>query len=53
MFRTRHRILDSEIDADAADRRHGVSGIADAEQPVAIPALQAIDRDSQELHVVP
>ena len=27
------RVLNGEIDADAADRRHGVGRIADAEQP--------------------
>ena len=26
------RVLDREVDADAADRRHGVRGVADAEQ---------------------
>jgi len=28
----RHGVLNREIDADAADRRHGVRGIADAQQ---------------------
>ena len=36
-------ILDREIDAHSADRRHGVRGIADAEQSVARPLAQAID----------
>ena len=28
----RHRILDGEIDSDAADRRHRMGGIADRQQ---------------------
>jgi hypothetical protein len=31
--RRRDRVLDREVDPDAADRRHRVRGIADAEQP--------------------
>ena len=34
---SRHRILDGEIDADSADRRHRMRGIADADQARAIP----------------
>ena len=35
------RVLHREIDADAADRRHGMRGVADAEQPGSMPALAA------------
>ena len=31
-------ILDREVDPDPADRRHGMGGVADANQTVAIPA---------------
>jgi hypothetical protein len=46
-------ILDGEIDPDAADRRHGVGGIADAQQPRSIPPTQAIDANGQELDIAP
>src|SRR5580658_141879 len=52
-IRRRDRVLDGEVDADAADRRHGVGGVADAQQPRPIPAAQAIDRDGEELDLVP
>ena len=50
--RGRDRILDREIDADAADRRHGVRGIADAEHAGPPPGLQAVDADGQQLQIV-
>jgi len=46
-------VLNSEIDANAADGRHGVRGIADAEKAAAGPVAQAIDGDGEELDVVP
>ena len=46
-------VLNGEIDADAADRRHGVGRVADAQQAGLIPALQPVDTHGQELHVVP
>ena len=51
--RGRNRILNREIDADAADRRHRVRGIADAEQPRPIPLPQTIHAHRQQLDVVP
>src|SRR3954467_15315132 len=51
--RGRDRILDREVDPDAADRRHRVRGVADAQQAGPPPALQAVDRDRQELDVLP
>ena len=48
-----HRILDRNIDADATDRRQGMSGIADAQQSRSIPSPKAIDLGGQELDVVP
>jgi hypothetical protein len=36
-----HRILNGQVDANAADRRHGVRSVADAKQPRAIPSAQA------------
>ncbi|GGN73526.1 hypothetical protein GCM10011610_16090 [Nocardia rhizosphaerihabitans] len=38
--RGRDGILHGEIDADAADRRHRVRGIADARQAGHVPALE-------------
>ena len=37
----RDRVLHREIDADAADRRHRMRGVADAKQPRQCPALAA------------
>ncbi len=47
-----HRVLHGEIDADAADRRHRMRGVADADQPRPPPLPQPIDRHGQKLHVV-
>ena len=33
-------VLDREVDADAADGRHGVGGVADAEEAGAVPAAR-------------
>ena len=49
----RDRVLHREVDADAADRRHRMRGVADAQQPRPRPALQPVDRDRQQLDVVP
>ena len=46
-------ILNCEVDADAADRGHGVGGIADAQQAGPVPAPQPVDRDGQQLDVGP
>ena len=46
-------VLYRQIDADAADRRHGVSRIADAQQAGPMPNPQAIDRNGQQLDVGP
>ena len=48
-----HRILDRQVDADAAHRRHGVGGIADAQQTRAPPGLEPVDLHVQELHLLP
>jgi hypothetical protein len=39
------RVLDREVDADAADRRHGVGGIADRQQARPVPAGQPVELD--------
>src|SRR5262249_53420363 len=44
---------DREIDADPADRRHRMRGIADAQQSVAIPLAQMVDFHRQQADVVP
>ena len=46
------RVLHREIDADAADRRHRVRGIADAEQARPVPLPQPVDRHGQQLDVI-
>ena len=46
-------ILDGEVDADAADGRHGVGGVADAEQAGAMPAAEVIDLDGERLELRP
>ena len=47
----RDRVLDREVDADAADRRHGVRGIADREQPGPVPAGQPVELHGQQVQV--
>ena len=46
-------VLDREIHADPADRRHGVGGVADAQQSRPAPLLEAIDLDGEQAHVAP
>src|ERR1700692_614667 len=46
-------VLNGEIDADAADGRHGVGGVADAEESAAGPVAQAVDGDGEQLDVAP
>jgi hypothetical protein len=41
--RRRHRILDGEIDADAANRRHRMRRVADAQQSRPVPFPQTVD----------
>ena len=45
-------VLDSDVHPHAADRRHGMGGVPDAEQSGLPPFLQAFDADGQELEVV-
>ena len=52
-IRRRHRVLHRQIDADAADGRHRVRGIADAQQPRPMPALEPVDRHGQKLDLIP
>ena len=40
--------LDRKINPHAADRRHGVSGVADAQKPGPAPLFQTIDADGEE-----
>ena len=48
-----NRVLDRQVDADPSHRRHGARGIIDAQQAGPIALLQPIDRDREQLHVVP
>ena len=47
------RILHRHVDANAADRRHRVRRVADADQSGPPPFLQPIDGDAEQLDVVP
>jgi len=49
----RYGILNGEVDADAADGRHRVGGVADAEKAGAVPAGEVIDLDGEELDLIP
>ena len=42
------RVLNGEIDADAADRRHRVRRVADADEPGPPPLPQPVDGDASE-----
>ena len=46
------RVLDGEVDADAADRRHRVRRIADRQQPGPVPAGQPVERDAEQVEVL-
>ena len=46
-------VLQGDVDADAADGRHGVRGVADAEQAGEPPAFEVVDLDGEELDLVP
>ena len=46
-------VLNGEIDADASYGRHGVCGVADAEETGAVPAFEVVDLDGEELELVP
>src|SRR5262249_41400841 len=48
-----HRILDSQVQADTADRTHGVGGVPDQEQPREPPAVHMVRADCKQLDVVP
>ena len=47
------RVLDGEVDADPADRRHGMGGVADREQAGPVPGRQPVELDGQQLDLVP
>ena len=49
----RDGILNREIDADAADWRHRMCGVADAQQPFAIPLSQPVHFDREQFHRLP
>ncbi len=51
--RSSHRILNCEIDADTADRGHGVGRIADAEQAGETPAAQSVHLDWKKRDLIP
>jgi hypothetical protein len=51
--RSRNRILNREVDADPAYRRHRVRCIADRQQAGPMPARQPVERYAQQLDIVP
>ena len=51
--RRRDRILDGEIDPNAASRRHGMRRIADAKQSFATPIEQTIDLNGEQFDFRP
>lgn len=48
-----HRVLHREVDADAEDRRHGMGGVADAQQSRPVPAAQPVQPYVEQLDLVP
>ncbi len=48
-----HCILDRQVDTDAADRRHGVCGVADGEQARPMPLPQPVERYTEQVEVLP
>ena len=53
MFAVSDGILNREIDADAADRRHCVRRVADAEQAGTMPALEPVDAHVEHRYLRP
>ena len=47
----RHRILNRQVDADPADRRHGMRRIADREQARLVPGRQPVELHGQQMQV--
>ncbi len=47
-IRGRNCVLDGEVDADAADGRHGVRRITDAQESGAVPLTQPIDLNGEQ-----
>jgi len=47
------RVLDRQVDPDAAHRRHRVCRVADAEQSRTVPIAQAVHLHHEQLHLVP
>jgi hypothetical protein len=47
------RVLQRDVDADAADGGHGVCGVADAEEPGEVPAVEDVDLDFEEFDLIP
>jgi hypothetical protein len=48
----RDRVLNRQIDADAADRRHGMRGVSNAQKRGLVPKRQPVDCDGQETHLI-
>jgi hypothetical protein len=51
--RSGNRVLNREINADASDRGHRMSGVADAEQAGETPAPEAVDLNRKKRDLIP
>ena len=47
----RHGILDRKIDADPADRRHGMRSVSDREQAWLVPSHQPVELDGEKVQI--
>jgi hypothetical protein len=52
-IRGSHRVLDGEVDADTAHRRHSVRRIADAQKAGTVPLRQPVNFDGEQLDRIP
>jgi hypothetical protein len=48
-----HGVLHGEVDADPAGGGHGVGGVADQQEPRAVPGGKAVDLHGQQLDLLP
>ena len=48
-----HCILYSEVDTDASDRAHGVCGVANSKESIALPFEEMLDRNRKHFYFLP
>src|SRR5690606_17530949 len=49
----RDGILNGEVDAHAANGRHGMGSVADEQESRLVPLPQPVDADAEQLHIIP